>query len=224
MAARPVRRFIQTVALRRRRVQFFLPTIRAMAARASPGLFGPRRSDAHGSGPFARRSALRPSGRTAAVIYGDRPPGSQQQPAYSDRGDSRIPGAGIVYPNDDRAGLRPPGAIGATAARRTSTAATRRRRRRQAGAACRAAAGRAAGSRPCAASAAPAPPGSVVRDQGARRHHRGRYVQHPPLLRARWRPRDPLRRPRRPRRLHLDRRAEDHAARPSGRIGIRRPR
>ena len=36
-----------------------------------------------------------------------------QQPAYSDRGDSRIPGAGIVYPNDDRAGLRPPGAIGA---------------------------------------------------------------------------------------------------------------
>ena len=43
----------------------------------------------------------------------DRPPGSQQQPAYSDRGDSRIPGAGIVYPNDDRAGLRPPGAIGA---------------------------------------------------------------------------------------------------------------
>jgi lipoprotein-anchoring transpeptidase ErfK/SrfK len=45
------------------------------------------------------------------VIYGDRPPG-QQQPVYSDRGDSRIPGAGIVYPNDDRAGLRPPGAIG----------------------------------------------------------------------------------------------------------------
>ena len=39
-------------------------------------------------------------------------PVSQQQPAYSDRGDSRIPGAGIVYPNDDRAGLRPPGAVG----------------------------------------------------------------------------------------------------------------
>ena len=39
------------------------------------------------------------------------PPGSPQ-PIYSDRGDSRIPGAGIVYPNDDRAGLRPPGAIG----------------------------------------------------------------------------------------------------------------
>src|SRR3954462_176304 len=51
-----------------------------------------------------------------AVIYGDRSPGSQQQPAYSDRGDSRIPGAGIVYPNDDRAGLRPPGAVGAAPA------------------------------------------------------------------------------------------------------------
>jgi lipoprotein-anchoring transpeptidase ErfK/SrfK len=54
----------------------------------------------------------RPAG-PPPVIYGDRPPGSQQQPVYSDRGDSRIPGAGIVYPNDDRAGLRPPGAIGA---------------------------------------------------------------------------------------------------------------
>ena len=55
----------------------------------------------------------RPAG-PPPVIYADRPPGSQQQqPAYSDRGDSRIPGAGIVYPNDDRAGLRPPGAIGA---------------------------------------------------------------------------------------------------------------
>jgi lipoprotein-anchoring transpeptidase ErfK/SrfK len=55
----------------------------------------------------------RPAG-PPAVIYGDRPPGSQQQqqPVYSDRGDSRIPGAGIIYPNDDRAGLRPPGGIG----------------------------------------------------------------------------------------------------------------
>jgi lipoprotein-anchoring transpeptidase ErfK/SrfK len=53
----------------------------------------------------------RPAG-PPPVIYGDRPPASQQ-PVYSDRGDSRIPGAGIVYPNDDRAGLRPPGAIGA---------------------------------------------------------------------------------------------------------------
>jgi lipoprotein-anchoring transpeptidase ErfK/SrfK len=50
------------------------------------------------------------------VIYADRPPGGSQQPAYSDRGDSRIPGAGIVYPNDDRAGLRPPGAINAAPA------------------------------------------------------------------------------------------------------------
>src|SRR3954449_3482020 len=53
----------------------------------------------------------RPAG-PPPVIYGDRGPPSQQ-PVYSDRGDSRIPGAGIVYPNDDRAGLRPPGAIGA---------------------------------------------------------------------------------------------------------------
>lgn len=55
----------------------------------------------------------RPAG-PPPVIYGDRPPGSQQQPVYSDRGDSRVPGAGIVYPNDDRAGLRPPGAIADT--------------------------------------------------------------------------------------------------------------
>lgn len=53
----------------------------------------------------------RPAG-PPPVIYGDRGPGSQQ-PVYSDRGDSRIPGAGIVYPNDDRAGLRPPEGIGA---------------------------------------------------------------------------------------------------------------
>ena len=58
----------------------------------------------------------RPAGPPPPVIYADRPPGSQQQPTYSDRGDSRIPGAGIVYPNDDRAGLRPPGAIGDTPA------------------------------------------------------------------------------------------------------------
>src|SRR3954452_18646615 len=57
----------------------------------------------------------RPAG-PPAVIYGARSPGPQQQPAYSDRGDSRIPGAGIVYPNDDRAGLRPPGAVGAAPA------------------------------------------------------------------------------------------------------------
>jgi lipoprotein-anchoring transpeptidase ErfK/SrfK len=56
----------------------------------------------------------RPAG-PPPVIYGDRPPASQQ-PVYSDRGDSRIPGASIVYPNDDRAGLRPPGAIGAAPA------------------------------------------------------------------------------------------------------------
>jgi lipoprotein-anchoring transpeptidase ErfK/SrfK len=52
----------------------------------------------------------RPAG-PPAVIYADRPAGAQQ-PVYSDRGDSRIPGAGIVYPNEDRSGLRPPGGIG----------------------------------------------------------------------------------------------------------------
>jgi lipoprotein-anchoring transpeptidase ErfK/SrfK len=56
----------------------------------------------------------RPAG-PPPVIYADRPAGSQQ-PVYSDRGDSRIPGAGIVYPNDDRAALRPPEAIGAAPA------------------------------------------------------------------------------------------------------------
>ena len=55
-------------------------------------------------------------GRPAAppqVIYADRPAGSQQ----ADRsGDNRIPGAGIVYPNDGRAGVRPPEAVGAAPA------------------------------------------------------------------------------------------------------------
>src|SRR5438067_2299741 len=69
--------------------------------------------------PTPTRPVLSPDdpryGRPAGpppVIYADRPPGSQQQPVYSDRGDSRIPGAGIVYPNDDRTGLRPPEAVG----------------------------------------------------------------------------------------------------------------
>jgi lipoprotein-anchoring transpeptidase ErfK/SrfK len=57
----------------------------------------------------------RPSG--PAVIYADRPAGLP--PGYSGREDNRIPGSGIVYPNDDR-GLRPPqpigGAPGATGA------------------------------------------------------------------------------------------------------------
>ena len=41
------------------------------------------------------------------VIYADRPGGPPQ--AY---GDNRIPGSGIVYPDDDRNGLRPPAAVG----------------------------------------------------------------------------------------------------------------
>ena len=48
------------------------------------------------------------------VIYSDRP-GAQPRETYSDRGgsDSRIPGSGIVYPNEDNRALRPPEAIGA---------------------------------------------------------------------------------------------------------------
>jgi len=51
----------------------------------------------------------RPAG-PPPVTYADRPPGQPQQ-AYSDRGDNRIPGSGIVYPNEDRP--RPPEGIGA---------------------------------------------------------------------------------------------------------------
>jgi lipoprotein-anchoring transpeptidase ErfK/SrfK len=50
----------------------------------------------------------RPAG-PPPVIYADRPPGAPPQ-AYPDRGDSRIPGSGIVYPNEDRP--RPPEGIG----------------------------------------------------------------------------------------------------------------
>src|SRR4051812_30924953 len=51
----------------------------------------------------------RPAG-PPPVIYADRPPGSPPQ-AYPDRGDNRIPGSGLVYPNEDRP--RPPEGIGA---------------------------------------------------------------------------------------------------------------
>ena len=86
-AVRPVPRFIRTVAHRCPRVPVLSPD-------------DPRYGRPAGPPP---------------VIYGDRPAGSQQ-PVYSDRNDSRIPGVGIVYPSDDRAGLRPPGAVGATGA------------------------------------------------------------------------------------------------------------
>jgi lipoprotein-anchoring transpeptidase ErfK/SrfK len=43
-----------------------------------------------------------------AVIYADRPTGAPQQ-AY---GENRIPASGIVYPDDDIRGLRPPAGIG----------------------------------------------------------------------------------------------------------------
>ena len=85
----------------------------------------PRYGRPAGAPVYSDRSALMPTGPVLSpddprygrppgpppVIYGDRPAGSPQ-PVYSDRGDNRVPGAGIVYPNDDRA-LRPPGAVGA---------------------------------------------------------------------------------------------------------------
>jgi lipoprotein-anchoring transpeptidase ErfK/SrfK len=44
------------------------------------------------------------------VVYGDRPPGAPPQQAY---GDNRIPGSGIVYPDDEaRGGIRPPVGVG----------------------------------------------------------------------------------------------------------------
>jgi lipoprotein-anchoring transpeptidase ErfK/SrfK len=46
------------------------------------------------------------------VIYADRPPGVPQQVPQQPYGDNRIPGSGIVYPDDDRDGLRPPAAVG----------------------------------------------------------------------------------------------------------------
>src|SRR5882762_10669237 len=51
----------------------------------------------------------RPAG-PPPVIYADRPPGPPPQ-AYPDRGDNRVPGSGLVYPNEDRP--RPPEGIGA---------------------------------------------------------------------------------------------------------------
>ena len=129
--------------------------------------------------------------------------------------DSRIPGAGIVYPNDDRAGLRPPGGVGArrrrrrdapssppsepTAGRWSSPRCRRKNSRKWALRSFR---------RTCAARKSPSRPRSP-------REPSLSILQYPPLLRARWWPCGPLRRPRRPRRLHLDRRAEDQ---PQGRV------
>ena len=115
MAARPVPPFIRTVAPDAHGPDPFT----RRSALWPPGrcsVYSDVAHRRHGPGPFSRRSALRPPGRSAAGDLCGPPARSQQQPAYSDRGDSRIPGAGIVYPNDDRAGLRPPGAIGAAAA------------------------------------------------------------------------------------------------------------
>lgn len=51
------------------------------------------------------------------VIYGDRPGGPPPQ-AY---GDNRIPGSGIVYPDDDHQALRPPAAVGSAPGMVTGT-------------------------------------------------------------------------------------------------------
>src|ERR1700676_2451308 len=58
---------------------------------------------------------------------------------------------------------------------------------------------------------ASAPAGSSVPDQGTGRNDHRRYPEHLSLFRAGWRARGALRRPRRPRRLYLDRRAENLA-------------
>jgi lipoprotein-anchoring transpeptidase ErfK/SrfK len=60
----------------------------------------------------------RPAG-PPPVIYADRPPGAPPPQAYPDRGDNRIPGAGIVYPNEDRP--RPPEGIGGAPTNVTGT-------------------------------------------------------------------------------------------------------
>ena len=54
----------------------------------------------------------RPAG-PPPVIYSDRPAGPPRE-VYSDRGnDNRVPGSGLVYPNEDNRALRPPEAVGA---------------------------------------------------------------------------------------------------------------
>ena len=150
------------------------------------------------------------------VIYSDRAAGTQQ--AYPDR-DNGVPAAGVVYP---QRGSRPASAGGHRPPRPCPPGVTGTVQQQAAVGAdgrpmvlvCAAARGT-AGSRARAAAAEPAPPGSRLPHQGAGRHHHRRYAEHLSLLRARRRPGDPLRRPRRPRRLHLDRRAEDH---PQGRV------
>jgi lipoprotein-anchoring transpeptidase ErfK/SrfK len=53
----------------------------------------------------------RPAG-PPPVIYSDRPAGPPRE-VYSDRGnDNRVPGSGLVYPNEDNRALRPPEAVG----------------------------------------------------------------------------------------------------------------
>ena len=155
------------------------------------------------------------------VIYSDRP-GSSQPQTYSDRGADRGPGAGYIYPDEDNRGPRPPGAItGAVQPPQGQPPLG-------------------ADGRPMVLSAlppdeqpeaAPAQLAPNLRRQEvafATKEPAGTLIvdtpEHLSLLRAGWRARDPLRRPRRPRRLHLDRRAEESRARPSGRIGIRRRR
>jgi len=44
------------------------------------------------------------------IIYSDRPAGPPRE-TYSDRGDSRVPGSGFIYPNEDNRALRPPEAV-----------------------------------------------------------------------------------------------------------------
>jgi len=139
------------------------------------------------------------------VIYSDRP-GAPPRELYSDRGDNRVPG--YNYPDDGNRALRPPGAI---AAPNGVTGSVQQPPTGPDG-------------RPMVLSAlppdeqpevAPAQLAPNLRRQEVAFPHQGaggnvdrRYAAHLSLLCARRRTCDPLRRPRRPRRLYLDRRAE----------------
>ena len=151
----------------------------------------------------------RPAG-PPPVIYADRPPAGARRSPIRTAATTAFPAAGIVNSNDDFAASARGDRCADQRHRHGAAAAAASRRRWQAAGALGAAAGRTAGSRTGATAAASAPAGSRLRHQGARGHPGRRYAQHLPLLRARRRTCDPLRRARRPRRFHLDWRAEDH--------------
>ena len=143
-------------------------------------------------------------GRPAAPAGDLCEPARRPQPAYCDRAQWRF------WPATSSQGRRWPPAARATGS-------MRHRNLQPLGAdgrpmaLVRVAAGGTAGSRTGATAAELASAGSRLRDQGTGRNADRRYAEHLSLLHPGGRTRDPLRRSRRPRRLHLDRRAEDLA-------------